>query len=294
MKNDIFPQVVIISVLYNSKSQLKGFFASLDDLDYPKDKLRLVLVDNASTDGSQALLRNGTVDFSCEIIHSERNMGFAAANNRALARAQGEFAALLNPDTRVRPEWLKELVKAMRADAAIGIAGSRQVPKESGRRIDHSAGLVSWCCGGHCLIRLEALRKVGYFDERFFMYSEDVDLSWRMWLAGYRCAYVDSSVCEHPYEGRQSNIFRRTYYHVRNGILLRYKYGTPGEIAGGYLKWSIEAFSRLRRRKQARQLLAILFGLVGHICFIPYFAGMRRAVFGNDSFKKLKKEWITF
>ncbi len=294
MENDVFPQVEIISVLYNSKAHLKGFFASLDGLDYPRDRLRLVLVDNASTDGSEAVLRNGTVGFPCEIIRSERNEGFAAANNRGFARARGEFAALLNPDTRVRPEWLKELVKVMRADGSVGIAGSRQVPSESDRRIDPATGSVSWCCGGHCLIRMDALRAVGYFDERFFMYSEDVDLSWRMWLAGYRCAYVAGSVCEHSHGGKQSNVFRRTYYHVRNGILLRYKYGTLREIAGGYLKWSIEMFSRLRRRRQARQSLAIMLALLCHIRSIPYFAAMRRDVFGKDTFKRLKKEWITF
>jgi len=288
-----FPFVDIITVNYNGRSFLVEYFLALEQLDYPKDMLNVFFVDNASNDGSLEFVRSLKPGFSLKIILNKRNLGFAGANNKVFLECTSEYIALLNNDTRVEKDWLAELAQKIQSGPEIGIVSSRQVPNESSRLIDPATNETSWCSGGHCLIRRSALDAVGYLDEDFFMYGEDVDLSWRMWLAGYKCLYVPEAVCQHHYGDKENYSVRRLYYHVRNSILLRYAYGEGRDIAKEISRWAKEGLASGLKRFRFKEAYAILAGVFAHFFFIVHFLKKGKALKAQGRFKEIKKKWIT-
>jgi len=188
---------------------------------------RIVVIDNASEDGSLAAARqlaeqDDRLAPRIEFHPAGENLGFAAANNRAVALCDTEFVALLNPDAFPEPGWLAALVAAARQHPDAAAFGSRQMLDGTGDLLDgigdvyHISGL-SWRAGHGCrltaadlqdgeifspcaaaaLYRRAAFNEVGGFDEDFFCYFEDVDLGFRLRLAGYVARYVSTAVVSH-------------------------------------------------------------------------------------------------
>ncbi len=181
---------------------------------------RVLVVDNASTDGSIAA--TGMPAGSIELLQMDVNLGFAAANNRALALCDTEFVALLNPDAFPEPDWLERLVAAAHANPEVAAFGSRQLCHDNPEILDgagdtyHISGLA-WRerygmrqqsqdlisreifspSAAAALYRRQALLDAGGFDEDFFCYLEDVDLGFRLRLSGYRALYVPVAVVQH-------------------------------------------------------------------------------------------------
>ncbi len=179
-----------------------------------------VVVDNGSSDGSaEALAR----EFPwVRVVALPRNLGFAGGCNVGLAAARGEVIVLLNNDTEVEPTWLAELAAALGRHPEAGFAASRMM-LYSARDTINSAGdlyrrdgtadargawqpygppwdaerLVFGASGGAVAYRRALLDAIGPFEARFFSYCEDVDLSWRAQLAGYRCVYAPRAVIYH-------------------------------------------------------------------------------------------------
>ncbi|MFA5100221.1 MAG: glycosyltransferase family 2 protein [Candidatus Omnitrophota bacterium] len=287
------PCVDIITVNYNGAKNLEDFFTSLKQLDYPKERLRLFFVDNASSDNSVEFARGFDPGFRVEVVANRRNEGFAKGNNRIFPLCQAPFIALLNNDAKVEKDWLSKLVLKIQSDKAIAITGSRQVPQESSRFIDPGTQEASWCGGGHCLIRKEALDSVGYFDEGFFMYGEDVDLCWRMWLAGYKCVYVPEAVCQHHYNDVSCYRVRRLFYHVRNSILLRYSYGDVCDIKKEIARWGREGLAMGLKRLRFKESCAILAGAITHFLYAGYFLKKGRILKAGRRFNGIRSKWIT-
>lgn len=187
---------------------------------------RIVLVDNASTDGSLAacrglVAREALLADRTTIDETGRNLGFAAASNRGIAAAT-ELVALLNPDAFPAPAWLEALVNAAVAHPECVAFGSRQMLADRPGVLDgigdrwHFSGLT-WReghgrplrpadlrpreifspCAAAALYRRDAVVEVGGFDEDYFCYVEDVDLGYRLRLAGHRARYVPDAVVEH-------------------------------------------------------------------------------------------------
>lgn len=288
-----YPQVDIITVGYYSLVFLNDFFSCLGRMEYPRDRMKLFFVDNDSRDGSAEFTERFAPDFKVEVVKNSKNCGFAQANNMIFSRSSAEFIGLLNPDTRPDKEWLVALVRKIRSAADIGMVCSRRLPKEAPRYIDPQTQEASWCSGGHCLIRREALEKTGYFDEKFFMYGEDVDLSWRMWLEGYRCVYVPESLCEHHFGKEERYTTRRKYFHVRNSILLRYTYGTPAEIFRAYARWLRQGLSLGVKHSRWSDAFPVLAALIGHIPYILHFMNKRTPIWKKAGFQGIKRKWIS-
>ncbi|HEX2172079.1 MAG TPA: glycosyltransferase family 2 protein [Dehalococcoidia bacterium] len=180
----------------------------------------VVLVDNASTDGSRELVRSSYPEV--RLIELSRNVFFAGAVNAGIRATAGRYVALLNNDTEVEPGWLEALVRALDACPKAGLAASkmllfdrRDVINSAGDlyRVDGTPGnrgvwevdrgqyddsrLVFGASGGAALYRRAMLDDIGLFDEDFVGYCEDVDLSFRAQLAGYRCVFVPEARIYH-------------------------------------------------------------------------------------------------
>ena len=110
------PKVSVVIVNLNGKQHLPMCFKSLSRLDYPQDKLEVIVVDNGSTDGSVELIRNRYK--RVKLIRNTTNEGFAKPSNDGARAAQGDFVAFLNNDMKVRPDWLKELVCSLARNQA--------------------------------------------------------------------------------------------------------------------------------------------------------------------------------
>ena len=185
------------------------------------------LVDNASADGSVTYVREHFPTVKI-IVHST-NLGFAAGYNRALEGVKADYVVLLNNDTEVlAPNWVQSLVKIAAADARVAAVACKMVSMEHADLLDSvgGMGIPYWrgfvdigreerdegqydvtsfepfsFCGGAALIKRAVFDQAGGFDEKFFMYSEDVDLSWRFRLSGYRVAFAPEAKVAHFFSG---------------------------------------------------------------------------------------------
>ena len=214
------PSVSTVVLNYNGLRFLADCFRSLEQLEYPRDRLEVIMVDNGSTDGSVTYVRE--THPWVRVIENEANLGFAGGNDVGLETARGEYVATLNNDTRVEPTWLGELVSAAESDPGVGMCASKMLFMSRPNMIN-STGIcldragIAWDrrggepdveepdqpvgvfgpCAGAALYRRVMLEEIGGFDEDLFMYLEDVDLAWRAQLAGWRCLYVPQARVYH-------------------------------------------------------------------------------------------------
>ena len=213
------PLVSVVVVLHDALPYLPPFVVALARQTYRN--FETIIVDNASTDGSAAYIARMMPDAT--LIRLPTNGGFAAGNNAALPHCHGTYLALLNPDTEPEPTWLSALVAALEADPTIGLATAKIVLTDDRATINtcgnevHIAGFatcrgldapttayteaedIAAVSGAAFIIRHGLMERLGGFDESFFMYVEDTDLSWRALLLGARCRFVPASVVAHRY-----------------------------------------------------------------------------------------------
>ncbi len=225
------PRVDVMVVNYNGRRWIDGFMESVKLTSYPADRLRLVFVDNGSTDGSLEYAREKAAELSVPTVFvpTGRNLGFTGGYEQAFLCGDAEYYFVINTDTRMASDAIARLVEVLSADPRVGLAEARQSPREHPKYYDSVTGETSWCSGACVMVRARAFRGVGGgFDRAFFMYAEDVDLSWRMWLHGWKCVYIPDAVVEHFTEDLdpQRDHSVQHYYSMRNGALMRVLYGT--------------------------------------------------------------------
>jgi GT2 family glycosyltransferase len=201
--------------------------------------LEVLLVDNASTDDSLQLVRSGYPEAS--VIPLSQNRGFTAAVNAGVARARGTFVALLNQDAQASPQWVQELTRVAQAHPEVGGIASKILLADK-RDHFHSAGdeygvdgiginrgvwqqdegqydreeAVFGACGGAAAYRRNAFIQVGGFDETLFMYYEDVDVAWRLQIAGWPAMYAPGAVVFHQLSSGGGTT--ASYYGGRNTL----------------------------------------------------------------------------
>lgn len=241
--------VTVIVVNWNGGELLTQCLRALAGQSLPP--ARILVVDNGSTDGSAELAEAIP---GVTLRKTGENLGFAAANNRAFQECDTEFVALLNPDALPEPDWLASLVAAAQAYPDAAAFGSRQMKQGapdtldgvgdvyhfSGavwrdrngrvqREVDRVAKEIFCACAAAVLYRREALLDVGGFDEDFFCYVEDVDLGFRLRLAGYSCRYVPEAVVHHvgsACTGGQNSDF--SVYHGHRNLIWAFIKNMPG------------------------------------------------------------------
>jgi GT2 family glycosyltransferase len=241
------PRVSIVILNLNGRHHLAGCFESLGHLDYPKERLELILVDNASSDGSVEEMRQKHANV--RLFVNQRNVGFAPGCNQGAREArEPELLVFLNNDMRVEPDWLAQLVapivrKECSATTAKMLSWDGKLLNSAGGAMNfHGLGIqvgmdetdearystprrTLFPCGGSMAIDARVFRECGGFDEEFFAYYEDVDLGWRLWVQGHESHYVPAAVCYHHHSSTSKRLPLEMLrlIQVRNPILACFK-----------------------------------------------------------------------
>lgn len=241
------PRCAIIILNLNGRHHLKPCFETLSKLDYPKDRFEVILIDNASTDGSREEMRRDHT--WVRLIENDRNVGFAAGCNQgAEAAPEAEVLVFLNNDMRVEEPWLRELVNPLvrnecQATTAKMYSWDGKLMNSAGGGMNfHGIGIqrgyllepgpdFDWprktlfACGGAMAMRRDLFEEVGGFDDEFFAYYEDVDLGWRSWVLGHEAWYTPKAVCYHHHSSTSKKLPMEMIrlLQVRNPILACFK-----------------------------------------------------------------------
>ncbi len=249
-------------VTHNSAAHLAALLASLAG-QAVAGLVRVTFVDNASDDDTVALLLDAQLRYretfgSFEVLTNSRNVGFGVAHNRAIADGSAPFVLVLNPDTQFQADCLLRLLRTAEADDP-GIAAwePRQVPYEHPKKYDPVTMTTSWCSAASLLMRRSALEEVGGFDARFFLYCEDVDLSWRLRRKGWRLRYVPSVCVRHDtYECAHQIKPVQAVQTLLGSLCLRCRFGTLADMLRGYEMFlrSLLAPSPLKGHRKATLL----------------------------------------
>lgn len=210
----------------------------------------LIVIDNASTDESLAIARSYQGRPGYTLIENDHNTGFSYAVNQGIRRARGEYVALFNNDAFAEPEWLAELIRTADADPRIFAVSSLMIRHFERELADDAGDYVTLlgfackrgdglkasryqkpcrtfsACGGAALYRKSILDEIGLFDENFFAYYEDVDISWRANNCGYRNVFCPAAKCYHICGATTGAVRYNPFKSIqsgRNSILLPYK-----------------------------------------------------------------------
>lgn len=240
-------RVLVIVVTHDSYHTIDACLASLEQALGEDFEASTLLIDNASTDGTVAHIRARFPRVALQ--EAGRNLGFAAGNNLGIeqARAEGrEFVYLLNPDARVTAGFLEQACAVMDADPRVAAVQSLLLLEPDGSRIDSSGNRIHFLGFGFCdqhgapraeapesvreigfasgagvLLRLAALTEIGMMEERLFLYCEDLDLCWRLRLAGHSVRLAPGSVVLHRHDFARNPA--KYFYLERNRwlVLLR-------------------------------------------------------------------------
>jgi hypothetical protein len=242
------PEISVVIPNWNGKKFLKTCLDSLRSQSF-KD-FEIILVDNGSKDESVKFVEENYPEV--EIIALKENTGFAKAVNIGIRNAKGNLVALLNNDTEAHPDWLKNLKLAFEkypehaffackmlcfdqrdiidsAGDGYSLLGKRYSihrigsGQKDGPKFNQFREVFS-ACGGAAAYRKKLFEKIGLFDEDFFAFCEDIDLSFRAQLAGLRCLYIPSAVVYHLRGAtvKKTNYFNE-YLRARNEIYLLIK-----------------------------------------------------------------------
>ena len=245
-------KVSIVIVSYNVRPFLVGCIESVRKAMEGLDA-EMVVVDNHSKDDTVAYLREHCQDV--RLIASEENLGFSRGNNLAIRQTDSEYVLLLNPDTVVYEQTLRNTIAFMDAHPQAGGAGVRMLTREgtyapeSRRAIPtpwvamlkmlgftqrYYMSRLSWdepgqievVSGAYFMLRRKALEQVGLLDEDYFMYGEDIDLSYRLLKGGWQNWYLPYDIVHYKGESTQKSSFRyvHTFYQAML-IFFRKHYG---------------------------------------------------------------------
>jgi GT2 family glycosyltransferase len=241
------PDVSVIIVTWNGRQHLDGCLAAVaaqQDVG-----TETILVDNASADGTVEYVRERFP--WVRVVPLDRNRGFAGGNNAGAAEARGRYLAFLNNDTIADPGWLRALLRGLDEAQGLALATSRIVYMHDPAIVDSAGdGLTRWggafkhhhggpaqevtdsrevfgACGAAFIIPKAVFDEVGGFDDDFFLSHEDVDLSYRARLRGYRVRYVADSIVRHRGSSSIGRSSRVAVFHGQRNLEWMYVQNTP-------------------------------------------------------------------
>ena len=237
----------VVIVNYRGADDTIACLRAFDDISWPRERLELIVVDNASGDASTSRIREAHP--RAVVVGSPTNTGFSGGCNLGAAHARGEYLGFINSDARPDAGWIAAAVDVLEGDSRIASVASKVLDWE-GETIDYVDGSLTWygmgykreceqldtgehdvgrdvlfATGAAMFVRAGVYRDVGGFDERFFMFYEDVDLGWRLNLLGHRVRYVPQSVAFHRHHASMKSVgpWREHFLLERNALFSMYK-----------------------------------------------------------------------
>ena len=266
------PDVSVIVVSWNGRRYLEACLRAVEE--QHDVRTEIVLVDNGSTDGTGDLVR--AMFPRVRIVRLDQYRGFAGGNNAGAHEARGEFLAFLNNDTVPESNWLSTLRLGIDRDAGFALATSRIVymhdpgvidsagdglfragaafKRHHGERVETAEAPmeVFGVCGAACLMPRAVFEELGGFDADFFASHEDVDLSYRARLHGYRCRYVPAALVRHHGSATLGTISPFAVFHGQRNLEWMYLKNTPMSLLvrtlPGHLLYNTAAAVHFARR----------------------------------------------
>lgn len=241
--------VDIIIVNYNTAVFLERCLKNIKkNTFYP---YKLIIIDNQSTDNSKRYLKKLQTQ-RIQVIYNQKNLGTSKAWNQGIKAGHSKYILVLNPDTLVPKGWLKKLVACAESDSQIAVVGAKLVNKDgiithagivekNGQRYGEGLGerdnpnkyaQIRDCltvCGACYLIKRANLKHIGYFDEKYFMYTEETDYSFRARLLGYRVVRCPLTII-HFGEGSPLDQTKRRQIHQQSLKYFREKWAHAEKI----------------------------------------------------------------
>ena len=250
MNPDVAPVVSVVIVNWNGRHFLD---ACLDAVRAQEGvAFETIVADNGSTDGS--------ADHVAErfpwvrLVRLDENRGFTGGNNAGARAARGRYIAFLNNDTVADPQWLSALLRGLDEASGFALVSSQVVYMHDPAVVDSAGdGMLRWggafkhqhggpasgatesrevfgVCGAACLMPKAVFDELGGFDDDFFASHEDVDLSYRARLRGYRCRYVADSIVHHHGSGTIGRVSPFAVFHGQRNLEWMYLKNTPGSL----------------------------------------------------------------
>ena len=302
------PEVTVIIPNYNGKKLLENCIQTLER--QTCTDFKLLVVDNGSDDGSTEV----TSSLDLTMLALKENTGFCGAVNEGIRRADTPYVILLNNDTEVLPEFVEELLAAIKKSDRIFSAGAMMIDYHDRGRIDNAGDYYTafgWavargkgkpladfnrpcrvfsCCGGAVIYRTGLLREMGPFDERHFAYLEDVDMGYRAKIHGYINCYAPGARVYHVGSATTGTRYneKKVFLAARNSMYL------PRDLFG---MWYARAMA-LRTAPLLVNLPLILSGiLIKSLFFLKkgfageYLRGIGAGIAGCRECKKVRFSW---
>lgn len=325
------PLVSIIVTIWNSKPYISQCLDRL--VSQTLNDFEVILLDNGSTDGASDNLESYKSKLNLRLESLERNLGFSKANNLGSYLAQGKWIILLNADAFPEPDWLENLIYIADKNPQYNFFTSRQIQYTRADLLDgagdeyHVSGLawrryynypekkygleqneIFGACAAAAMYCREDFLEIGGFDEDFFSYFEDVDLSFRLRLQGGKCLYVPQAIVHHVGSASTGKISDFVVYYGHRNLVWTYFKDMPFLLLCLFLplhfimnlyflisftikgkgstifKAKIDAFLGLpdviKKRKKIQKTRTVstleIYRLMSRGLFEPYFASRRR------------------
>ncbi|MGQ9544432.1 MAG: glycosyltransferase family 2 protein [Candidatus Bathycorpusculaceae bacterium] len=275
------PFVTLLVLNYNGRKYLPSCLDSLLKTDYPK--FEVVVIDNCSSDNSVEFVKKNYPNV--RIIENGENIGYACAINSAMEIVEGECVVFLNNDIVVEPSWLKQLIPyiSVKDVAAVNpkilFLDYKKVINAAGGSCDvYGVGWnrgngefdkgqygaveeVFYVNGTAMLTRKDIWKDVGPFDERYFLYGEDLDWCWRARLKGYKLLYVPSARIYHRWRGSRGPIIEFLEKHWLANFLKNYSVKTICVLFPKYLVLKfLKAMWLMKNGRGLREKFAVFQG----------------------------------
>lgn len=227
-----YPKVSVVIIASNEEETLPLCLDALLEIDYPKTQLEIIVVDNQSTDATADIIKRYPVKY---IFEAKKGRG--VARNRGIVDSSGEFIAFVDADCVVSKQWLKQMINGFDSIDIGGCGGALASYRQQTcldeymdfilcaheQAINGEALLFPYIATCNSIFRRDALEKVNFFDPNL-SFGEDVDLSWRLLLQGYRFNYVSEAIARHRHRDSMFSLCKRvvTYSIIHSSMLKRY------------------------------------------------------------------------
>ncbi|WP_354569135.1 glycosyltransferase [Glaciihabitans sp. UYNi722] len=246
--------VSVVLVNFRGASDTIEAIRQLDALDWPSDAIEIIVVENDSGDDSAQQISQAAPHVN--LVVSPRNLGFAGGCNLGVEHSHGEYVAFLNNDAKPHSSWVRAAVSTFVGEPRVGAVASK-VLDWGGKRVDYIGAGLTWFgmgfkpfagelvpkdlvderdvlfgTGSAMFVRRSVFDELEGFDERYFMFFEDVDLGWRLNLLGWRFRYNPESIAFHKHHASMASLgqFKENYLLERNALFTLFKNLEQGSL----------------------------------------------------------------